>query len=163
MRQESAYGPQIARVLRAIGGTGLFAGEYVGANRRWGGWDASLGLGWGYVGGRGNIAAPLSFLGDGFKQRTGNNNSSGGTTNDQSYFRGNAALFGGVQWSSPAGQWVFKAEVDGNDYRVEPLGTTQTQTSPLNLGVVYRYSPHVDMTAGWERGKIGRASWRERV
>lgn len=152
LRQESANGPQIALGLRDIGGTGLFAGEYLVANKRWGGWDASVGMGWGYVGGRGDIGAPLAFLGDGFKQRTLSTGGSGGTTNDQSYFRGNAALFGGVQWSSPTGQWVLKTEVDGNDYRVEPSGTTQTQNSPLNLGAVYRYSPYVDLTAGWERG-----------
>ena len=152
LRQETAMLPQLALGLRDIGGTGLFAGEYLVANKRWGAWDASLGLGWGYVGARGNIAAPLAFLGDGFKTRAGYSGGSGGTTNDQSYFHGDAALFGGVQWTSPAGQWVLKAELDGNDYRVEPFGIPQPQSSVFNLGAVYRYSQYVDFSAGVERG-----------
>ena len=150
--QESAMLPQLALGLRDIGGTGLFAGEYLVANKRWGAWDASLGLGWGYVGGRGNVAAPLAFLGEGFKKRTVYTGGTGGTTNDQSYFHGDAALFGGVQWVAPNGQWVLKAEGDGNDYRVEPLGTSQPQSSTINVGAVYRFSPHVDFSAGLERG-----------
>lgn len=152
LRKESAMGPQVAVGLRDIGGTGLFSGEYLVASKRWGNWDMSTGLGWGYLGARGNVNAPLGFLGDGFKTRPGNDNASGGTTNFQSMFHGNAALFGGVQWQAPGSAWVLKAELDGNDYRNEPLSSGFAASSPINLGMVYRYSQYVDLSAGWERG-----------
>lgn len=152
LREESASLPQLALGLRDIGGTGLFSGEYLVASKRAGPWDLSAGLGWGYLGARGNIAAPLGFLGQGFRERPGSDNSNGGTTNFQSMFHGNAALFGGVQWQSPAGEWVLKAELDGNDYRSEPLGGSVAASSPLNLGLVYRYSPYIDLSLGWEHG-----------
>jgi membrane-associated phospholipid phosphatase len=152
LREESATLPQLALGLRDIGGTGLFSGEYLVASKRSGPWDLSAGLGWGYMGGRGHITAPLGFLGEGFKTRPGSDNGNGGTTNFQSMFHGNAALFGGVQWQSPAGAWVLKAELDGNDYRNEPLGTSVAASSPVNLGLVYRYSPYVDLSVGWEHG-----------
>lgn len=150
--QEDAFLPQVALGIRDVGGTGLFASEYVVANKRWGAWDASLGLGWGYMGGRGGVAAPLGFLGEGFRSRPSVVIGSGGETNAQSYFRGDAAVLGGVQWTSSSGKWVLKAELDGNNYQKEPLGTTQPQDSPVNVGVVYRYSPHVDWSASVERG-----------
>ena len=45
IREESSLWPQLAVGMRDLGGTGLFSGEYVVANKRWGNWDASLGLG----------------------------------------------------------------------------------------------------------------------
>jgi len=149
---ESARRPQVALGLRDIGGTGLFSGEYLVANKRWGNWDASAGLGWGYLGGRGNVAAPFGFLGDSFKDRPLPEVGQGGTVNSGGMFRGNAALFGGVQWKTPLNNLIVKAELDGNDYRNEPFRLCLPAPSPLNLGVVYRYSPHVDFTASWQRG-----------
>jgi membrane-associated phospholipid phosphatase len=149
---ESALRPQVALGLRDIGGTGLFSGEYLVANKRWGNWDASAGLGWGYLGGRGNVAAPFGFLGDSFKDRPRPEVGEGGTVNSGGMFRGNAALFGGVQWQTPLSALILKAELDGNDYRNEPFGVSLSAPSPLNLGAVYRYSPHVDVTAAWQRG-----------
>lgn len=150
--KESANLPELAVGMRDIGGTGLFSGEYLVANKRWGAWDASLGLGWGYLGGRGDIQSPLGFLGSSFNKRSTFGGGSGGETNEQNLFRGDASVFGGVQWSSPTGKWVFKAEYDGNNYASEPLGGAEKQDSPFNFGMVYRYSPNVDLSAGYERG-----------
>ena len=76
----------------------------------------------------------------------------GGTIGFGSMFTGRTALFGGVQWSRTDSPWVFKAELDGNHYQAEPQDNNQRTKSPLNLAVVYRYSPALDITAGWERG-----------
>ncbi|MDZ7892217.1 MAG: YjbH domain-containing protein [Rhodoferax sp.] len=150
--KEGVLTPQVAVGLRDLGGTGLFASEYLVANKRWGAWDASVGLGWGYMGARAGVSAPFAFLGSGWRTRSVFTVKQGGATNDQSYFRGDAAVFGGVQWTSPSGKWVFKAELDGNNYQNEPFATTQPQNSPLNWGAVYRYSPNVDFSAYVERG-----------
>lgn len=153
LREESNFWPQVALGVRDFGGTGLFSGEYLVANKRWGNWDASLGLGWGYLGARGDIKNPLSFLGEGFSNRVGNSTTTGGTVNSQSMFRGPTALFGGLQWHSPSDPWIFKFELDGNDYQHEPQSNNQPTSSPLNFGAVYRYSPNVDFSFGLERGK----------
>jgi membrane-associated phospholipid phosphatase len=152
LMEESAFAPQVALGVRDLGGTGLFSGEYLVANKRWGNWDASLGLGWGYLGARGNIRNPLSVLSKGFDARPGNSTATGGTANFQSMFKGPTALFGGLQWHSPTDNLLLKAELDGNNYQNEPQGNFQTARSPLNLGLVYRYSPFVDFSLGVERG-----------
>ena len=150
--EESAKQPQLAAGLRDIGGTGLFSGEYVVASKRWGDWDASAGLGWGYLGGRANIRAPFGFLGDGFKNRPQAEVGQGGVVSTNPMFRGNAALFGGVQWHVPRSSVILKLELDGNNYQNEPFSSQLQAPSPLNIGAVYRYSPFVDFSGSWERG-----------
>jgi membrane-associated phospholipid phosphatase len=152
LREETNSLPQVAVGLRDIGGTGLFSGEYLVANKRWGNWDASLGLGWGYLGARGNLKNPLSFLGSGFDTRPAPSAGQGGTSNTQAMFHGPTALFGGVQWQAPASAWTFKLELDGNDYQHEPQSNNQTVRSPFNLGAVYSYSPNIDFSLAVERG-----------
>jgi hypothetical protein len=149
--KESAYLPQIAVGLRDIGGTGFFAGEYVVANKRTGDFDWSLGLGWGYVGARGNLRNPLTWLSSSFENRTGTTGQ-GGDFSLTRYFRGPTAAFGGVQYQTPWEPLTLKAEYDGNDYQHEPLGNNQRQTSPFNFGAVYRVARGIDLTAGIERG-----------
>jgi membrane-associated phospholipid phosphatase len=150
--KETNYFPQIALGLRDLGGTGLFSGEYVVGNKRWGNWDASLGLGWGYQGARANLKNPLSIFGSGFNSRPANDVGSGGTPGLKTMFRGPAAVFGGVQWNSPSNPWVYKIELDGNDYKSQPQNNNQSVKSPLNFGAVYRYSPSMDFSVGLERG-----------
>jgi len=152
LREESAVWPQIALGVRDLGGTGLFSGEYLVAGKRWGNWDASLGLGWGYLGARGNVRNPFSFLGSRFDTRPGNTTVTGGTANLGSMFRGPTAVFGGLQWHAPSDPWVLKVELDGNDYRSEPQNNNQPAKSPFNFGAVYRYSPFIDFSFGLERG-----------
>ena len=152
IREESSLWPQLALGLRDLGGTGLFAGEYVVANKRWGNWDASLGLGWGYAGARGNLKNPLSALAQGFNTRPASTTGQGGTPGFDAMFRGPTAAFGGVQWHSPSDPWILKVELDGNSYQHEPQTNNQATKSPFNFGAVYRYSPNIDVSFGLERG-----------
>jgi hypothetical protein len=62
-------------------------------------------------------------------------------------------MFGGVQWHTPWNNLVLKAEIEGNDYRSEPQANVQKQSTPLNVGLVWRAMPGVDITAGIERGQ----------
>ncbi|MCP6133339.1 YjbH domain-containing protein, partial [Klebsiella pneumoniae] len=57
--EEGRYLPQVALGKRDIGGTGLFDSEYLVANKAWGDFDFSLGMGWGYIGNSGNITNPF--------------------------------------------------------------------------------------------------------
>lgn len=148
--RESSYVPELALGVRDLGGTGLFGGEYLVASKRWGRLDYSLGLGWGYVGGRQNLANPLGAISSRVDQRQ-NDVGSGGTVSTQSFFRGRTALFGGVEYQSPWGP-VLKAEYDGNHYQSEPRNNNQPQKTPINLGLVYRVAPGLDLNLGRERG-----------
>ena len=149
--EESAYIPQVAMGMIDFGGTGLFSSEYVVANKRFGNLDASLGMGWGYLGSSGNIANPLAKLSASFNSRA-TDFGMGGTPAFKSFFRGPAALFGGVQYHTPWRNWVLKAEYDGNNYQNEPQANNRKQTLPFNFGVVYKPNPYADVSIGIERG-----------
>lgn len=151
---EYRYIPQVAVGVRDFGGTGLFSGEYVVASKRTGNFDWSLGMGWGYLGARGDFSNPLGLLASQAKTRPGvSTTGTPGDTNFKSMFRGRTALFGGVQWQTPLDPLILKLEYEGNDYKREPAGRRDwDQKSPINVGAVYRYSRALDFTVGYERG-----------
>ncbi|MBE0623830.1 MAG: YjbH domain-containing protein [Burkholderiales bacterium] len=146
--RESAYVPQLAVGFRDFAGTGLFSGEYLVANKRTGSFDWSLGMGWGYVGARGDLSNPL---GSSFDTREADSGQ-GGSLSFGNYFHGPVALFGGVQYQTPWEPLILKLEYDGNDYQHEPQANNQQQSSPWNFGAVYRAGRSVDITLGVERG-----------
>ena len=154
LTSESNYFPEMAVGIRDLTGTGLFSGEYLVASKRTGNFDWSLGVGWGYLGARGNLENPLSFLGDSLKTRPTETESadSGGEVNFSTYFHGPAAVFGGVQYQTPWQDLALKLEYDGNDYQHEPQKNNLKQDSPFNIGAVWRYSDNLDLNLGWERG-----------
>lgn len=134
---ESAYVPALAVGFRDVAGTGLFSGEYLVSSKRFGSFDASLGVGWGNPAGvsrtsaTGNVTGEFQF---------------------SNYFSGTPRPFGGVQWNTPWAPMVLKAEYDSNDYQNEPLGNRFEQKSRFNFGATYRLYPWLDLTAGYERG-----------
>lgn len=154
--QESAWVPEVALGWRDFLGTGAFSGEYLVASKRFGRLDVSAGLGFGYVGGRGDVGNPLGKLSDRFDTRPGQGSRArtGGQLNGKSYFRGPVAFFGGLQYQLPWDKWVLKAEIEGNDYKNDPAGEPIRQRTPLNVGLVYRYAPWLDVTLGVERGHL---------
>ena len=147
--EESHWLPQVAVGMLDLGGTGLFSSEYLVANKRYGEFDFSAGIAWGYLGSRGDFGNPLGALSDRFNERPtaeGSGNFSNG------YFRGRPALFGGVAYQTPWAPLSLKLEYEGNDYQREPRNNNQRQDSPLNLGLVYTVADAVDVSAAWERG-----------
>ncbi len=151
LAKESAYVPELALGFRDFGGTGLFSSEYLVANKRYGDFDFSLGIGWGYMGSSGNIKNPLIAVSDRFRTRPGAI-AGGGQTNFRTFFRGPAALFGGVAWRTPWDPLTLKLEYEGNDYQHEPSANNQRQRTPFNVGLEYRYAPGVSFSLGFERG-----------
>jgi membrane-associated phospholipid phosphatase len=149
---ESSVMPEIAVGVQDIGGTGLFSGEYVVGSKRFNEWDWSLGMGWGYNGGRGDIKNPLSSLSSRFATRAAAVTGQGGTISSSTFFSGPAAIFGGVETPTPVDGMRFKLEYEGNHYQREPHGNNQVQRSPVNLGVVYRMYPGVNISLAYERG-----------
>ncbi|MCT7009243.1 YjbH domain-containing protein, partial [Salmonella enterica] len=104
-------------------------------NKRYGEFDFSAGIAWGYLGSRGDFGNPLGALSDRFNERPtaeGSGNFSNG------YFRGRPALFGGVAYQTPWAPLSLKLEYEGNDYQNEPRNNHLRQDSPVNLGLVYK-------------------------
>ena len=162
---ETAYLPEVAFGLRDIGGTGLFSSEYFVANKRAGKFDFTLGLGFGNMATGGGISNPFSFITDEFDTRPAPDVGAGGQANSSAYFRGESALFGGIEWQTPWRDLILKVEVDGNDYSNEPLNNPQEQRSNINYGAVYRINDLVDFSVSVQRGNtMGFAlSFKENV
>ena len=155
--QETALFPELAVGLRDLTGTGLFSGEYVVANKRFGSFDFSAGLAWGYLGNRGNLKNPFSILGSGFSSRPSVDVGSGGNFSFGTYFHGQTALIGGVQYQTPFPNLTLKVELDGNNYQHEPFNSSLEQRSPINFGAVYRWN-NANLTVGVERGNTAMIS-----
>lgn len=150
--QESYWMPQIALGMRDLGGTGLFASEYLVLNKRFWDLDLSFGAATGYIGNRGDIRNPLTAIGSSFEERPTPDVGSGGNVNTDTLFRGPVGFFGGAEYQTPWHRLRLKVEVDGNDYQSEPQRNNQPQDSPINFGAVFRATRGIDLHAAWERG-----------
>ncbi|SEM45133.1 Exopolysaccharide biosynthesis protein YbjH [Pseudoxanthomonas sp. GM95] len=155
--QESHWLPEVALGIRDIGGTGLFAGEYLVASKRIGPFDVTVGAATGYMGNRGDIGNPLGVLDDRFKTRPDSGTATGNFSGS-SMFRGRVGLFGGIAYQTPWAPLQLKLEVDGNDYQHEPQDNNQRQSTPINAGLVYSLNRGVQIGLGWERGQEVMAS-----
>ncbi|HAT2610531.1 TPA: YjbH domain-containing protein [Kluyvera intermedia] len=148
--EEGYWLPQVAVGARDIGGTGLFDGEYIVANKAWGPFDFSLGLGWGYLGTSGNIKNPLCTYKQKFCYRDNSYNQAGSVDASQ-MFHGPTALFGGVEYQTPWQPLRLKLEYEGNNYQQDFAGKLP-QKSKFNVGAIYRVTDWADVNLSYERG-----------
>ncbi|MEQ8247487.1 MAG: YjbH domain-containing protein [Alphaproteobacteria bacterium] len=157
--RETRFRPQIAVGFQDVLGTGLFAGEYIVASKRWFDFDVSAGLGWGYLAGTSEIRNPLISLSDGFKSRV-NTASQGGQPTVGAWFSGaNIGIFGGVEYQTPIKGLALKVEYDPNNYSREPINNNLPSTSQFNFGFNYRPFPWIEISTSRERGEL----WMVRV
>lgn len=152
--EESYWLPQVSLGFQDFAGTGLFDGEYLVASKRWGAFDVTLGIGWGYMGNRGNLRGDKSRSNDcgrdtSFKE-------TGGSFDYGRMFTGCSALFGGIEYQTPYQPLSLKIEYDGNDYRSDfPVvrgKTEMTPATPWNFGVNYAFAKWGDVRVSYERG-----------
>lgn len=151
LMQESTLLPTVSLGFRDLMGTGLFDSEYVVASKRYGPFDFTLGMGWGNMAESGNITNPFCRWKDDWCGRDGSYSSGGGKFETGNMFHGNSALFGGVEYQTPWQPLRLKLEYDGNDYSNEFAGKV-TQSSPINVGVVYRVFDYMDTHLSYQRG-----------
>ena len=161
LTDESRYIPAIAIGLRDFLGTGRFSSEYVVASKSFGPkLVGTVGLGWGRMGQQNGFSNPLGVISDYFDSRpafvdrefadaAGEGN--GGTISANQFFRGDAALFAGLeyQYSDTLG---FKAEYSSINYPVATFTPAIDYNSPINLGVSYRIRPNIELGAAWMYG-----------
>ena len=149
--KERQWLPELSAGVRDFGGTGLFASEFMAASKRVGPLDITLGMGWGYLGTRGNISNPFCEVADKYCSRPSRSNNPAGSFEIQRLFKGPAALFGGVEYQTPWQPLRLKLEYDSNNYVNDKAGTLQVD-APVNAGAVYRVFDWLDVHAGLERG-----------
>lgn len=153
--QESYWLPETSIGLRDIAGTGLFDGEYIVTTKGYGPFDFTLGMGWGYLGQSGNISNPLCEYNDKYCTRSNETKDEGGSVDAERWFKGPAALFGGIEYQTPHQPLRLKLEYDGNDYSqdfpVVRAGKEMTQETHFNIGALYQWGL-ADLKVSWERG-----------
>jgi len=149
--KETSYLPQIALGLRDAAGTGLFSSEYFVASKKNNFYDLTLGIGWGTLSAN-SISNPFSNLHDSYKIREATKVGAGGNFAIEQWFRGDAGIFGGVEFFHPKYKKIkLKIEYDGTNYKDEGF-SEQPQDSNFNLGLVYNFNNAFKINAGFVRG-----------
>jgi Exopolysaccharide biosynthesis protein YbjH len=141
---EGEYLPMIAVGLQDFLGTGVYSSEYVVATKTLS--DSvrvTAGLGWGRLGTDNGFSNPLGIFSDSMNTRPDGFGAgeTGGTPSLDSFFRGDAALFGGVEWAIND-TYTLKVEYSSDDqYRDRNGNPLFDRRSPINVGLTYRLSP----------------------
>ncbi|MFT4742764.1 MAG: hypothetical protein ACI91Z_000738, partial [Yoonia sp.] len=122
---ESQYIPAIAVGLRDFLGTGRFGSEYIVASKSFGpNLIVTGGLGWGRLGTNNGFSNPLGAISSYFDTRPvyeeRGEGGNGGMISVNQFFRGDAAVFGGLEYQISPNLGV-KLEYSSNAYLEEPL------------------------------------------
>lgn len=163
--EESQYLPELSIGIRDFAGTGLFDAEFIAATKRYsnsslGTFDFTLGMGWGYLGTRDSITNVACKVSDRYCDRPSDIKGLGGSVDFERWFKGSAAIFGGVEYQTLYSPLRFKLEYDSNDYsedfpvthpQAEP-GFNMKPHTPWNFGVLFRLGHMADLRLSYERG-----------
>ncbi len=147
---ESRWVPAVAVGARDVAGDARLSGEFVVANKQFGDFDLSAGLGWGYLAGLNGMSNPLSFVGDGWKTRP---TRTGSSASGQRFFHGRTRGFAGVKYQPEWAPWSIKVEYDGGAHRLDALGAVMPYRTRLNFGATYQVAEFIELSAGLERGR----------
>jgi hypothetical protein len=148
--------PTVSLGLQDFLGTGVYSAEYLVATKTLG--DSvrvTAGLGWGRLGTRGGFDNPLGLVSDRFETRpesTIGTDDTGGTPGFETFFRGDAAVFGGIEYA-PTARLAFKAEYSSDDAYEDVNGEPLfDQRWPVNLGLAWRPLPGIQLQAAYMYG-----------
>lgn len=153
LSEESSYAPAVTIGLQDIGGTGIYSGEYIVAAKTFGRWRATAGIGWGRFGSYNGFSNPLGIFGSYFKDRPSQRGVADqtGQLDFGQWFRGDAALFGGIQYQY-SDKLHFSAEYSSDAYTEEVIRTGFEHNSPFNFSATYRLSDQFSVKAGYLYG-----------
>lgn len=148
---ESEYVPQIAVGLRDVGGTGVFGGEFIVANKYIRNFDVSFGIGWGNLNAN-KISNPLKIFSDRFQNRPTNTSATGGEFNTNQLFHGEAGIFGGIEYFLPNMNGLrLKAEINSVNYETEGSKPLK-KDSNINIGLVYPFNDFFQVKLSYIKG-----------
>lgn len=160
LTDESKYLPAVAVGLRDFLGTGRFSSEYIVATKSFGPkLIVSTGLGWGRMGTNNGFSNPLGALSSYFDDRPGyvdrefadEGEGNGGLVSGGTFFRGDAAIFGGFEYQITP-KLGFKAEYSSNNYPIETFTPAVDYKSPLNYGLTYRPNASTELNLAYLYG-----------
>lgn len=142
---EGRFLPALAIGLRDFIGTGIYSSEYIVATRTINPrLRASLGIGWGRLATHGGFSNPLASLDDRFRTRPGGFTGTGGQIEAGRWFRGPAAIFGGLEYQA-TDRLTLLAEYSSDAYPRESRFDLRYRT-PVNLGFRYQFNPSSSMS-----------------
>lgn len=148
---ETRITPSVAVGLRDFIGTGQYSGEYVVASKHvTPGITATAGIGWGTLGTRDSFSNPLGRLDDRFNRRI-RAESQGGELTSTQWFRGDAALFGGVEWEIDD-RLTLAAEYSSDAQDLSARNRRADDSSALNIGVSYVVRPGITLGLQYLQG-----------
>jgi len=145
--EEAGWWPAVAVGIRDIAGTGVYGSEYVVATRHFGAEDqlgVTAGVGWGRLGERSPLGAP-------FGDRPALDFGEGGTVSFDQFFRGDAALFGGIEWQA-TDRLRLQVEYSPDLYTRETADGVIEIDSPVNLGATYQLGRNATIGAHYLYG-----------
>lgn len=153
LTEESEYVPQIALGLQDFVGTGLFQGEFLALSKRFYDVDVTMGIGWGFLAGRGIAKNPFRLFSSHFAHRSQGGGGLGGNFAGSNLFAGkDIGLFGGIEYWLPMARDVsIKVEYNSSDPSEIPF-VHIGRGFPIDVGINYRPFQWVDLGLGWERG-----------
>jgi len=150
LHKESYLLPELSVGFRDFGGTGFFESEFIGLSKQAGPFDIHVNMGWGYLGSRGNVSNPFCTVADSFCQRPRGYSGQGGKIDYNRFFKGPAAIFGGIEYQTPWQPLRFMLEYEGNHYQNDRAGKLE-QDSRWNVGAAYQWG-NVDFSLNYQRG-----------
>ena len=144
---ETAHRPAIAVGVSDFAGTGIYSSEYFVASKTLHpNIAATVGVGWGRLAGVGGFDNPF-----GLSNRPERDFAQGGTVTKNSFFRGDAAFFGGLAWQvSPRFDVVLEYSSDALPFED---GGAFDRRSPLNVGLTYRPRPSLQLSGQYLYGR----------
>ena len=143
--------PAVVLGLQDLGGTGIYGAEYLVATKTFDRLTVTGGIGWGRLGSEGGFSNPLRVFGDRFETRPAGFAGTGGQFEVGDWFRGPAALFGGVTYAA-TDRLTLKAEYSSDAYvRETARGIVERDTS-VNVGLDYAVSDALTVSAALRHG-----------
>ena len=161
--------PHFAVGLDDFAGTGYFTREYIVATQELRDIKITLGTGWGKFTGESSFNNPLSFLSDSLnvRRKRSSNYDQGGTPSYDKWFRGDAAMFGGVEYIFPKANGLsMKVEYDPFDYmdfsaqnRRSASYELREKESNINIGLSYPVNKFLTIDASYIKGNTFNLSF----
>jgi len=161
--------PNLAIGFDDFAGTGFFTREYIVATQNLRDIKVTAGLGWGKFTGENSFDNPLSFLSNKFNLRpsVSSNYDRGGTPSYDKWFRGDAALFGGLEYFVPNQNGLsIKLEYDPFNYldfsarnRSDASFDLRKKDSNINIGFSYPFNKFLTIDASFIKGNTFNLSF----
>ena len=137
--EETQWLPEVTLGLQDFAGTGLYSGEFIAATKEIvPGLKVTGGRGWGRFAGRGVIGSTGT--------RPDIDIGHGGEFNASTWFRGDVAPFGGLEWH-PTERLGLKLEYSSDTYKLETERGVIDQRSPISFGAEWQASDSIRLGA----------------